>query len=290
MRKLLVSLILLVALPLGAARFFDGSNDKLQIDSPVISGTPFTMCGWFNSNNVDDNQQIVGVFDVAGDTDYYRIQVGGGISGDPIRAQIKSSSATANVDSTTGYSANVWNHACLVGAADNDWSIYLNGGSKGTSNTSVIPAGLDNTAIGIRATASPAAPLNGEIAEVAIWNVALTDAEVAILAAGFSPLLVNPQGLVAYWPLIGRTSPEIDLVGGNNLTVTESVVATHTRMFYPTQPFTGFAAAAVPPAGRRRIIIISEMLKYAPAPILAGGLGLAWVINRRNKLLRDGRN
>lgn len=47
-----------------------------------------------------------------------------------------------------------------------------------------------------------------------------------------------------------------------------------------------------PPAGvgKRRVIRIGEMLKYAPAPILAGGLGLAWVINRRNKLLRDGRN
>ncbi len=225
------------------ARFFDGSNDKLQIDSTVISGTPFTMAAWFNSNNVDDNQQVVGVFDVAGDEDYYRLQAGGGVGGDPIRGQIKSNTATANVDSTTGYSANVWNHACLVGAADNDWRVYLNGGSKGTDATAVTPAGLDNTAIGIRATLTPAAPLNGEIAEVAIWNVALTDAEVAILAAGFCPRFVNPQGLVAYWPIIGRTSPEIDLVGGNNLTVTEAVVAVHPSIIYPTQPFTGFAAA-----------------------------------------------
>lgn len=54
------------------------------------------------------------------------------------------------------------------------------------------------------------------------------------------------------------------------------------------QPRVFFIPAA--PAVTRRPIIIVDMMKYVPAPILVGGLGLAWVINRRNKLIRDGRN
>ncbi len=38
--------------------------------------------------------------------------------------------------------------------------------------------------------------------EEANWNVALTDAEVAALASGVSPLLVRPENLVRYRPLI----------------------------------------------------------------------------------------
>lgn len=43
--------------------------------------------------------------------------------------------------------------------------------------------------------------MEGDISEVGYWNVALTDADVAVLAKGVSPLLVRPEGLVAYWSL-----------------------------------------------------------------------------------------
>jgi hypothetical protein len=43
--------------------------------------------------------------------------------------------------------------------------------------------------------------LSGKVAEAAVWNVALTITDVAVLNAGYSPLFVKPQNLVAYWPL-----------------------------------------------------------------------------------------
>lgn len=67
-----------------------------------------------------------------------------------------------------------------------------------------------------------------------------------------------------------------------------SIAATFTIPGFanPTTMIMTFKESAAAPAPRRRVIPISEMLKYAPTPILADGLGLAWVINRRNKLLR----
>jgi hypothetical protein len=61
----------------------------------------------------------------------------------------------------------------------------------------------------------------GEISHVAIYNVALTAAEVAALAKGVSPLRIRRGSLIRYWPVYGRSSPEPDYSGnGDNLTLT----------------------------------------------------------------------
>jgi hypothetical protein len=62
----------------------------------------------------------------------------------------------------------------------------------------------------------------------AVWNAALTDAEVAILATGFSPKKVRPQSLVFYAPLVREVR---DLVGGVALSDTGTTVADHPRTY-----------------------------------------------------------
>jgi hypothetical protein len=86
--------------------------------------------------------------------------------------------------------------------------------------------------------------MSGSIAEAAIWNVALTDAKVAILAAGFSPLFVDPQSLVAYWPLVRDTDD--DVVGGYDMTAynTPTVASHPPKIFYPVSPHSVYFAAA----------------------------------------------
>jgi hypothetical protein len=83
------------------------------------------------------------------------------------------------------------------------------------------------------------------LAEAAIWNVALSDTEVAALAAGYSPKTIQPTALVAYWPLIGDWTPEIELISGQNFTIQGSLtqgahpplpyyyVGTQPEMFHP---------------------------------------------------------
>ena len=72
--------------------------------------------------------------------------------------------------------------------------------------------------------------MSGSIAEPAVWNVVLTDAEVAILGAGFSPLFVRPQNLVFYPDLIRGLN---DKVGGLTLTANGTVVSAHPPIIYP---------------------------------------------------------
>ena len=71
--------------------------------------------------------------------------------------------------------------------------------------------------------------MNGLIAEVGIWNVALTAAEIASLAKGMTCDKVRPSALVFYAPLI-RSLQDLSRAAAitNNNTAT---VADHPRVY-----------------------------------------------------------
>lgn len=72
-------------------------------------------------------------------------------------------------------------------------------------------------------------PFNGYVAECALWNTALTDAEIESLAKGFSPRRIRPQSLVFYAPLLRNLQ---DLRQGLALTAVNSpTVASHPRVY-----------------------------------------------------------
>jgi hypothetical protein len=136
---------------------------------------------------------------------------------------------------------------------------YLNGTASTTNTTSNNPSAstFDVTDIANNQAASARANyFNGLIAEAGIWSVALTLAEIQSLAKGVSPLMIRPASLIAYWPLIGQTSPEIDLRGRYEMTVSGAVAGDHPRVYMPTQPFSPrkvtLAASTVPVLYRQR--------------------------------------
>jgi hypothetical protein len=70
---------------------------------------------------------------------------------------------------------------------------------------------------------------SGDIAEVGVWNVALTADEIASLADGFTCDRVRPQSLVFYAPLIRDLA---DLAGGRAITNNNTAtVANHPRVY-----------------------------------------------------------
>jgi hypothetical protein len=71
---------------------------------------------------------------------------------------------------------------------------------------------------------------DGTLAEVAIWDRALTEAERLALGNRFSPRFF-PRGLVRYAPLIRASH---DLAGGRAGTVTGATVVPHPRVILPT--------------------------------------------------------
>ena len=185
-------------------------------------------------------------------------------------------------------SLNAWHHILVVyDSSDvaNDPTIYVDGVSQTLTEEST-PVGAANTntsayLIGNRnhPTGGYNRTWDGRLCEWAVWDRLLTQAEATILAQKFSPLFI-PNGLIRYSELVRELNDRLDN-GAQTVNETPTVIE-HPAIIYPTQPISGFAAAGAPPA--RDLMIISKAMKYAPLPLLAGGMGLAWVINRRNKL------
>lgn len=217
--------------------FASASSQYLNVASGVVSDRPLTMMAWVNSTSYAASQSfcIVGV-DGSFDQRFLIYFTTG--TGKMSAGEQDGASNFFSVPSAASPTANIWHHVVGVFAAANSRSVFLDG-VKATSTTSAgtHPAAKNRTAIGASGfSGALAAYMNGRLAEVAIWNVALSDAEVAWLATGASPLTLIHRlaNLKLYQPLIRSVN---DFVVGPAMTaVNGPTAAEHCRAIYPTGP------------------------------------------------------
>ena len=138
---------------------------------------------------------------------------------------------------------NPWFHQVGIFAADASRLAYVNGSGNSWSNANNSPQTLtdpDIIGIGYGPTSGSNRYSKGEIAECALYNVALDAKDIDALAAGFSPLFVKPSALVGYWPLGGPLVSALsgaDVFGRYDLSITGTLTETlHPPIFYPTPP------------------------------------------------------
>jgi len=240
MKKLifLISILFLFASASAyAALEFDGTNDYLEVASAPVSIEPFTMATWYYSTTSGvPFEPLLALADSAhtgGDDKQIRLiinDIGGQWT---ISANSWSTDGYHRANATAASSHGVWQHATGVWASQSSRAAYLNGGSKGTdtnlNDNTQVPNELN---IGYGPwSGGTTDKWNGYLAETAIWNVALTDEEVAILAKGFSPRFVRPQNLVFYLPGVRNIQDlrkGVTLIQGG----TVSTIA-HPRIIYP---------------------------------------------------------
>ena len=226
--------------------FDDASTEYLEVASAIVSGHPLTFACWAKPDAAV-NSSLVAISDNGVDNQTYMLAARG--VADPKAAQfvIRHSGGTVNVLGTVEWSIGSWHHFCAVSATATSHAVYLDGADKQTSATSAEPTGLDTTAVGREPRLTPANYASGRIDHAVIYNVALTDAEVAMLAAGASPLLIRPTGLVAYWMLVGGVL--VDVIGGVTLTNNGATVdPDHSPLWYPQASDVWHAATAGAPA------------------------------------------
>ena len=97
--------------------------------------------------------------------------------------------------------------------------IYKNGAADG-STASADPFSDAPTPCALAGNGGTANFDDGTIAEVALWNTALSASEFGSLGKGVSPLLIRPGSLVIYWPLIRDVVPTFgNITSGGGLTV-----------------------------------------------------------------------
>ena len=216
---------------------FSGTNQYLQVGSAIVTSAPLTMACWFNCDSVDLTGCLVSVTNsgIAGGITRLAMFAAGAISGDPVRVIASDAALKNGIAATTrGYSANFWHHTAGVFTSASSRSVYLDGGNSATDTTSITPTLLDRTNIGVQFLQSAGGTsgisfMDGLIAEVGIWNAALTAAEIASLAKGMTCDKVRPQSLVFYAPLVRDL---IDQKGGLPITNNNgATVANHPRVY-----------------------------------------------------------
>jgi len=196
---------------------FDGSTGLLRVASTPLTAVPLSMAAFFKSDATSD-MTLFGLFS-ASNSEY--IELGLGVDG-KVQAHARSTAAGLNYPVTsTSYGTSGYQHACGVWSAINARAVYLDGGGKGTDSASVTPTGIDRMALGATDRPLTANFFNGRLYNVAIWSVALDDAEVVALAKGYSPLRVRRTALVFFRPCI-RIS-EAEYIGGRTFTTVGTV-------------------------------------------------------------------
>ena len=210
----------------------DAPTGKYMVHAAAspVTAAPLTLACWGRPETATVNQMCIGLADA--------VTTHRWVLSCSTSQQVVAGAAAGGAEAQAGigsWSINTWQHFAATFESDTSRYSYLDGVQSTQNTTSVAPIGVNHLNVGSRPDA--ALPFVGMLAEAAVWNVALTLAEIVSLAKGFAPSLIRPTSLVAYWPLFGNDSPELDRWNGRyDLTLFGPPdKAEHPRIYYPSQ-------------------------------------------------------
>lgn len=216
-----------------AYEFAASSSQYLTTSSaPTVSSTMTIAC-WANVTSTTTTQQFASIGFVGPLLYRYVIRI---VATSNVQflavGEVGGVGTPGSATSAGTVTANTWIHGAGVAESYTSRKVYRNGVLDGTSTvdigTFVAPTYM-SVGASLGQQGQPVALLTGRIADVGIWDVALTAAEIASLAKGMACDKVRPQSLVFYAPLVRDL---IDVKGG--LTITNNntaTVANHPRVY-----------------------------------------------------------
>ena len=191
---------------------FNGSSSKLEWAGALASAFPFTIFGWVKPTSASTSHMAFG----------------SGSSGFELAAFLdganKAKAFTNAGGSTFAASANalttIWQPVMCVFTSAGARTIYYGNGAPVSSSTTnnAFVAAHTRFVVGTRPQAD-GQWFNGDIAHVAAWSTALTQANFDALAAGAAPNTVASASLIEYWSLATQAATQTG-VNGRVLTAT----------------------------------------------------------------------
>jgi len=173
---------------LGDNLTFSGSGNTIQVDT-TLNTSSYSKALWFKAPTSPTGNFI----STQGAGHYFWYASGSKIG---IAHNGTATSGTTGLLSTHDYNDGQWHHAVAT-YEGSTLSLYIDGELE-SQNTSVTTPPSDTT-IEIGSFNGGNGSFNGEMAELSIWNKALTPSEITKII--HSSLKGNESGLVGYWPL-----------------------------------------------------------------------------------------
>jgi hypothetical protein len=187
-----------------------------------VSAPPFTISAWVrNTGSFANFPFIVTLYTASSTNNRHSLFV---YNTGAIGAATRDAATTGDSITTALIADSNWHHAAGIWTSSSSRSSFLDGTSKNTDTTAITPSTPNRFSVGAW-NAGANDGITGNIQEVAVWSVALDDNEIANLATGLCALRVRPQSLVVYLPVIGFSSPDIDIIGRFDMTVTGATVS-----------------------------------------------------------------
>jgi hypothetical protein len=201
------------------------SGQRLSKASTVLSAMPMTFAAWVNVSSLANSNGFIGISvssGTAGSGWHMYSDTTGAIWADQISSSGGSGSATTTAKLSTGS----WFHVAVVFTSTTSRAAYLSGANKITNATSTSsPTSLTTTLVG-SIYEGAFFDCIGSMAFAGIWNVSLSDTDIATLSNSFGPPKVRPDALKSYAPLFSGASPEPDLISSTGYTLTGTPTAT----------------------------------------------------------------
>jgi hypothetical protein len=270
---------------------WDVGNYLRNASSSPITARPWTFAGWMFRTGGWTASTTMGVCtitdkDVANERNGFYVGVTSG-SNAQLQAIFDETVVQIGTGTLNGLE-NQWVFVAWVERAANDRSAWVNTSETTDSTNLGFGSGADSVTFGVFGDSTPSSPAtNIALAEFGFWNRALDTAELAELAARYTPDHF-PRGQVGYWPLNDGAGAERDFgSGGRTLSETGTVTyVEHPRMiprrrrvsaFVPATvtTFTAAAALATAPATLGASATFSAGTKTATAALSAGAATLS---------------
>lgn len=191
----------------GSAMSLNGANQYAMVPAGIMAGvTNFTIAAWVYWNGGNAWQRI---FDFGNDTTSYMFLTPGSGSG-TLRFAISTNSYTSEQTlETSTLPVGQWRHVAVT-RNGNAARLYTNGVLAVSGTVTIAPASFNPVLNNLGMSQYPGDPLfNGQLDEMYIYNYALSDTEVARLAANQPPPPPTPtvlsfsasnNTLVLSWP------------------------------------------------------------------------------------------
>jgi hypothetical protein len=211
------------------AHLFNGTNDSLEVGSAPVTAVPLTIVAWIYPQT--DNAGTVLSIGANAATPRFQLYYNNATS--QRAAALTDDGTSSSVADSSGIAPlNQWSHVAAVFTSATSRVAYFNGVAGAENTVSRVPTGINRLNIGARYNPSLGGFFNGALAEVAVYNAALTASEVLSLSKRYRPDRIRPQNLV-YLDRLIRT-PQ-DLRGGRLITQlgTGTTPSPHPAILFP---------------------------------------------------------